>query len=363
MTALKLLSPATLGCLELPNRMILAPLTRCRAGAGYIPQPINAMYYSQRATAGLIISEATQVAVNGIGYPNTPGIYNSAQVDGWKLVTDAVHHQGGRIFLQLWHAGRVAHPSLLREGEIPVAPSAILASCLADTAEGQQPHVMPRGLTLAEIPTIIEQFRQGAKNAIAAGFDGVEIHGANGYLIDQFLQDNSNQRSDEYGGSVANRSRLLLEVIRAVVEVWGAGRVGVRLSPGSAFNDMHDSNPTETFGYVANALNQFDLAYLHSIEPRIQGNITISDDGKGLGARFFRSIFHGSIVTAGGYTRETGEAILQEDSADFVAYGRLFLANPDLPKRFALNAELNRYDRNTFYSSGGEGYTDYQHVC
>jgi len=246
---------------------------------------------------------------------------------------------------------------------MPVAPSPILASCLADTAEGQQPHVMPRALTLAEISTMIEQFRQGAKNAIAAGFDGVEIHAANGYLIDQFLQDNSNQRSDEYGGSVANRTRLLLEVIRAVVEVWGAGRVGVRLSPGSAFNDMHDSNPTETFGYVANALNQFDLAYLHSIEPRIQGNITIADDGKGLGARFFRSIFHGSIVTAGGYTRETGEAILQEDSADCIAYGRLFLANPDLPKRFVLNAELNRSDRNTFYSIGEAGYTDYRSLC
>jgi N-ethylmaleimide reductase len=359
MTNLKLLSPGTLGALELPNRMILAPLTRCRAGAGYVPQPINATYYGQRACAGLIISEATQVALNGIGYPNTPGIYNWAQVLGWKQVTKAVHTQGGRIFLQLWHAGRVAHPSLLPDGEIPVAPSAIRANCIADTEYGQQPHVTPKALTLSEIPGIIEAFRQGAKNALSAGFDGVEIHSANGYLLDQFLQDNSNQRTDEYGGSVANRVRLLLEVTQAVVEVWGEGRVGVRLSPSSAFNDMHDSNPTATFSYVASRLNEFGLAYLHVIEPRIQGNVTIADDGTGLGARFFRSIFNGSIITAGGYNRESGETVVQSNDADFVAYGRLFLANPDLPKRFVLNAPLNRYDRNTFYSSGAQGYIDY----
>lgn len=359
MTTLKLLSPANLGLLELRDRMILAPLTRCRAGAGYVPQPINALYYAQRASAGLIISEATQVAPNGIGYPNTPGIYNSAQVEGWKQVTEAVHNQGGRIFLQLWHAGRVAHPSLLPDGEIPIAPSAIKADCMADTADGQQPHVIPRALKLSEIPDIVEQFRQGAKNAIAAGFDGVEIHSANGYLLDQFLQDNSNQRQDEYGGSIENRARLLKEVTQAVVEVWDKRRVGVRLSPSSTFNDMHDSHPKAIFSYVAQALNKFDLAYLHVVEPRIQGNITIADDGTGLGARFFRSIFQGSIITAGGYTRETGEAVLQDNHADFVAYGRLFLANPDLPKRFALSSALNPYDRNTFYSSGEHGYTDY----
>jgi N-ethylmaleimide reductase len=359
MTDLKLLSPATLGALELPNRLIMAPLTRCRAGAGYIPQPINATYYAQRASAGLIISEATQVARNGIGYPNTPGIYTSEQMEGWKQVTEAVHAQGGRIFLQLWHAGRVAHPSLLPAGEIPIAPSAIAANCMADTAGGQQPHVTPRALELDEISEIVAQFQQGAKNAITAGFDGVEIHSANGYLLDQFLQDNSNQRSDEYGGSVENRARLLLEVVQAVVEVWGQEKVGVRLSPSSTFNDMQDSNPMATFSYVADALNQFGLAYLHAIEPRIQGNVTIAETGKGLGARFFRSIFQGAIITAGGYTCEMGEAVLQEDSADFVAYGRPFLANPDLPKRFALNTALNRYERNTFYSSGEQGYTDY----
>ncbi len=359
MPDLKLLSPATLATLELPNRMIMAPLTRCRAGDRYIPQSINAVYYAQRASAGLIISEATQVARNGIGYPNTPGIYTSEQVEGWKQVTDAVHAKGGRIFLQLWHAGRVAHPSLLPPGEIPIAPSAIPANCMADTVEGQQPHVTPRALALEEIPEIVAQFQQGARNAVAAGFDGVEIHSANGYLLDQFLQDNSNQRSDEYGGSVENRVRLLLEVVQAVVEVWGKGKVGVRLSPSSTFNDMKDSNPMATFSYVADALNQFGLGYLHMVEPRIQGNVTIAEDGKGLGAKFFRSIFQGSIVTAGGYTRDTGEAMLQENSADFIAYGRLFLANPDLPKRFALNATLNRYDRNTFYTNSERGYTDY----
>ncbi len=356
---LKLLSPATLGTLKLPNRMILAPLTRCRAGAGYVPQPINATYYAQRASAGLIISEATQVSINGIGYPNTPGIYNQTQVEGWKQVIDAVHKEGGRIFLQLWHAGRVAHPSLLPSGEMPVAPSAIAANCMADTTDGQQPHVTPKALTLAEISGIVEAFQKGAKNALDAGFDGVEIHGANGYLLDQFLQDNSNHRTDEYGGEIANRARSLLEVTQAVIEVWGKEKVGVRLSPSSTFNDMHDSNKTATFSYVGDALNKFNLAYLHIVEPRIQGNVTITDDGTGLGARFFRSIFQGSIITAGGYDRESGEAVLQNNDADFVAYGRLFLANPDLPLRFALSKPLNRYDRNTFYSSGAQGYIDY----
>jgi N-ethylmaleimide reductase len=359
MTNLKLLSPAIIGEIQLPNRMIMAPLTRCRAGVGYIPQRINALYYAQRATAGLIISEATQVSANGIGYPNTPGIYTEAQIAGWKLVTEAVHNRGGRIFLQLWHAGRVAHPSLLPVGEIPIAPSPIKANCMADTASGQQPHVTPRALEISEIPDIIEMFQQGAKNALLAGFDGVEIHSANGYLLDQFLQDNSNQRQDNYGGSVEKRSRLLSEVTQAVVDVWGQGKVGVRLSPSSGFNDMRDSNPKALFSYVVEALNKLNLAYLHLIEPRIQGNVTISDDGTGLGTQFFRSIFTGSIITAGGYTCETGEAILQENHADFVAYGRLFLANPDLPQRFALSKEFNRYNRSTFYTSGEEGYIDY----
>lgn len=356
---LKLLSPTTLGKIELANRMIFAPLTRCRAGAGYIPGQMNVLYYAQRASAGLIITEATQVARNGIGYPNTPGIYSQEQVEGWKQVTKAVHNKGGKIFLQLWHAGRVAHPSFLEPGEIPVAPSPIAASAMADTRQGQQPHVTPRELKIEEIPLIIEQFQHGAKNAKDAGFDGVEIHSANGYLLDQFLQDNSNQREDEYGGSIEKRSRFLIEVTQAVVDVWGKEKVGLRLSPSSDFNDMHDSNPTATFSYVAQELSRLGIGYLHVIEPRIRGNVTIEDDGLGLGAKFFRPMFTGKIITAGGYSRDTGEAILQSNDGDFVAYGRHFLANPDLPKRFALNASLNKYNRDTFYTSGEEGYTDY----
>lgn len=356
---MRLLSPFKLGACELRNRMLLAPLTRCRAGVGYVPQEMNALYYAQRATAGLIITEATQVSPFGIGYPNTPGIHAPEQVEGWKRVTEAVHAKGGQIFLQLWHAGRASHPSLQPNGEIPVAPSAIKPVGMAATPQGEKPYVTPRALDIQEIPEIIKQFRQGAKNSLEAGFDGVEIHSANGYLLDEFLQDNSNGRTDKYGGSVENRARLLLEVAEAVESVWGTGKVGVRLSPGSNFNDMHDSNRAETFGYVADALNQFNLAYLHIIEPRLKGNVTVEDDGTGLGVRHFRSIYKGTLVTAGGYSCETGEAILSQGHADLVAYGRLFLANPDLPKRFATNAHLNKYDRATFYSSGDLGYIDY----
>lgn len=356
---MRLLSPFKLGACELRNRMLLAPLTRCRAGVGCVPQEMNALYYAQRATAGLIITEATQVSPFGIGYPNTPGIHKPEQVEGWKRATEAVHAKGGQIFLQLWHAGRASHPSLQPNREIPVAPSVIKPEGMAATPQGEKPYVTPRALDIQEIPEIIEQFRQGAKNALEAGFDGVEIHSANGYLLDEFLQDNSNQRTDKYGGTVENRARLLLEVTQAVKSIWGANRVGVRLSPGSSFNDMHDSNPAATFDYVANALNQSALAYLHIIEPRIKGNITIEDDATGLGVRHFRSIYKGTLVTAGGYTKETGEAILEEGYADLVAYGRLFLANPDLPTRFATNALLNNYDRSTFYSGGEKGYIDY----
>ncbi|MBV6621639.1 MAG: alkene reductase [Rivularia sp. (in: Bacteria)] len=361
-TKLELLSPATLGEMKLENRMILAPLTRCRAGNGFVPQAMNTIYYAQRASAGLIISEATQVARNGLGYANTPGIYNQEQIEGWKQITKAVHDKGGKIFLQLWHAGRVAHPALLEEGDIPVAPSSIAADYLADLPDGQFPHVTPRELKLEEIPVIIEQFRQGAKNALEAGFDGVEIHAGNGYLPDQFLQDNANHRTDEYGGSIENRARFLLEITQAAAYVWGKERVGVRLSPSSTFNDMHDSNPTATFSYIAEQLNRLKIAYLHVVEPRIKGNVTIEDDGTGLGAKFFRPIFKGTIIAAGGYTRDTGEEFIKDNNADFIAYGRLFVSNPDLPKRFALKAELNKYDRSTFYTSGEEGYIDYPNL-
>ena len=357
--AAKLLSPAQLGDLELSNRVIMAPLTRCRAGHNFAPQPMNTIYYAQRVSAGLIIAEASQVARNGLGYANTPGIYTQEQIEGWKQITQAVHDRGGKIFLQLWHAGRVAHPDLLEPGDIPVAPSPIAADYLADLPNGQFPHVLPRELTLEEIPEIIEQFRQGAKNAKEAGFDGVELHAANGYLPDQFLQDNSNHRTDEYGGSLENRARFMLEVTQALIDIWGKSRVGLRLSPSTTFNDMHDSNPVATFTYIARELDRLGIAYLHVIEPRIKGNVTIEDDVTGLGAKFFRPLFSGKIITAGGYTRETGEEVIANHDADFVAYGRLFEANPDLPERFALDAELNKYDRSTFYTSGEEGYIDY----
>ncbi|MEM8778011.1 MAG: alkene reductase [Cyanobacteria bacterium P01_G01_bin.49] len=356
---LQLLTPATLGDLKLANKMILAPLTRSRAGSGFVPQAMNVTYYAQRASAGLIISEATQVARNGLGYANTPGIYTKEQIKGWKPITHAVHEKGGKIFMQLWHAGRVAHPDLLESGDVPVAPSAIAADYPAYLPSGESSHVTPRELTLSEISSIIEQFRQGAKNALEAGFDGVELHAANGYLPNQFLEDNSNHRTDRYGGSLENRARFILEITQALVEVWGKERVGVRLSPNSSFNDMHDSNPTATFTYVAQELDRMGIAYLHIVEPRVNGTVTIEDDGTGLGAKFFRSVFSGKIMSAGGYTRSTGEEAIQNHDADFVAYGRMYIANPDLPERFALNAELNKYDRRTFYTRGEEGYIDY----
>jgi N-ethylmaleimide reductase len=353
-----LLSPVKLGRYELPNRIVMAPLTRNRAGAGNVPTPVNAEYYAQRASAGLIITEASQVSPQGMGNPQTPGIYSKEQVEGWRLVTDAVHERGGRIFLQLWHVGRISHPSLQPDGALPVAPSAIAPEGNAATYEGEQPFVTPRALETQEIPGIIEQYRQGAQNALAAGFDGVEIHSANGYLLDQFLQDASNQRTDRYGGSLENRARLLMEVTQAVTSVWGADRVGVRLSPSSTFNSMYDSNPEALFSYVANALDRFGLAYLHIVEPRIDGNVRLGR-ASGFPASYFRPIFHGTIITAGGYDRDSGNAVLAAGDADLVAYGRLFIANPDLPKRFALNAPLNTPDRSTFYGGNERGYTDY----
>lgn len=355
---LKLLTPIKVGRYELPNRMVMAPLTRNRAVAGDVPHELNALYYAQRASAGLIVTEASQVVPQGKGYPATPGIYSAEQIEGWKLVTKAVHDKGGRIFLQLWHVGRISHPSLHPNGELPVAPSAIASQGMASTYEGEKPFVTPRALELDEIPGIVEAYRQGAANALEAGFDGVEIHGANGYLLDQFLQDGSNHRTDEYGGSIENRARLLLEVTEAVVGVWGGDRVGIRLSPTGTFNDMSDSNPEALFSYVVNALNRFNLAYLHLVEPRWD-NPETRDKSKDLGTHFFRSIYKGILVSAGGYNRETGNAVLEAGDADLIAYGRWFISNPDLPQRFATNAPLNPYDRSTFYGGAEGGYTDY----
>lgn len=358
-TDLSLMTPVQFGPYELPNRMVMAPLTRNRAGAGNVPGPMNATYYAQRAGAGLIISEASQISPQGLGYPATPGIYSAEQVEGWKLITEAVHQQGGRIFLQLWHVGRISHPALQPDGALPVAPSAIAPEGDAATYEGPKPFVTPRALDLSEIPGIVEDYRQGAANALAAGFDGVEIHSANGYLLDQFLRDGTNHRTDAYGGSIASRAKLLLEVTEAVAQIWGGDRVGVRLSPSGTFNSMQDSDPLTLFRYVAGALNPFGLAYLHLVEPRAEGDVSGERVEDQLTAAFFRPIFHGPIISAGGHDRETGNAAIANGDADLIAYGRLFISNPDLPTRFARNADLNPYDRSTFYGGTEEGYIDY----
>ena len=350
-----LFTPIQLGRYELPNRIVMAPLTRNRAGADDAPIAMHAEYYRQRASAGLIITEATQVAPLGQGYPHTPGIYSQAQVAAWQRVTDSVHQQGGRIFLQLWHVGRVSHPSF-HNGELPVAPSALQPAGEAMTYEGMQPFVTPRALELDEIPEIVEQFRQGAKNALAAGFDGVEVHGANGYLLDQFLRDGSNHRTDAYGGSVENRARLLLEITQAVVEVWGSDRVGVRLSPSNTFNGMSDSDPKATFSYAVQALNEFHLAYVHLLEP---SEADLRYGGTPIPTREFRPLYDGNLITNWDYDQAKGNAAIAAGEADLVSYGKLFIANPDLPQRFKLNAPLNEPDPNTFYGGDERGYTDY----
>jgi N-ethylmaleimide reductase len=350
------LSPYQLGSLRLKNRMVMAPLTRSRAGQGNVPSAMAATYYSQRAGAGLIVTEATQVSPGGQGYIATPGIHSDAQRDTWKLVTDAVHAQGGVIFMQLWHVGRISHPDFLN-GALPVAPSAIAPRGVQTyTAQGLQDIPVPRALETGEIAGIVDEFRRGALHAKEAGFDGVEVHGANGYLLDQFLEDGTNQRTDQYGGAVENRARLLFEVLEAVCGVWDSERVGVRLSPGGAFNDMCDCHPAQTFGYVVKRLSTLGLAYLHLIEPaQTQGEHPTPD----LSARFFRPLYPGTMIVAGGYNLERANAVLSARLADLVAFGQLFIANPDLPERFRLHAPLNTPDTQTFYGGDAHGYTDY----
>jgi N-ethylmaleimide reductase len=353
-----LFTPVKVGPYELPHRIVMSPLTRSRAGAGLAPTEMNATYYAQRASAALIITEATQVTPQGIGYPSTPGIYTQEQVAGWRLVTDAVHKAGGKIFLQLWHVGRISHPVMQEGNVLPVAPSAIAAEGELFTYEGMKPFVAPRALELEEIPGIVEYYRLGAENALAAGFDGIELHGANGYLLDQFLEDGTNKRLDEYGGSIENRARLLLEVTDAVAGVWGADKVGVRLSPGGTFNSMNDSDPAKTFGYVAEKLGEKNLAYLHVIEPADKSRYKI--DGEHVSpTAHLKSLFKGTVITAQGYTFETGNEVIARGDADLVAFGQLFLANPDLPARFRLNAPLNEADPTTFYGGDEHGYIDY----
>jgi N-ethylmaleimide reductase len=351
-----LFTPVQLGPYLLPNRIIMAPMTRNRAGNENVPTVLNATYYAQRASAGLIIAEATQVSPQGVGYPATPGIHSPEQISGWRLVTDAVHQQGGRIFLQLWHCGRISHPSMQPGGVLPVAPSAIAPEGEAMTYTGPQPFVTPRALETSEIASVVEQFRQGAESALQAGFDGVEIHGAFGYLIDQFLQDGSNQRTDEYGGSIENRARFLLEVVEAVCNVWGADRVGIKLSPSNTYNSMKDSDPKATFGYVFQALNQFGLGYVHIMEPTEAG---IRHGGTAIPASSLRPLFKGPVILNGGYNKEKGNEAISNGNADMISFGTLFLANPDLPERFKLNAPLNSPERSTFYGGDEKGYTDY----
>jgi N-ethylmaleimide reductase len=351
-----LLSPFTLGPLHLPNRVVMAPMTRNRAGPGNVPGPLNAAYYAQRAGAGLIVSEATQVSPQGLGYPGTPGIHSREQVEGWKLVTEAVHRAGGRIFLQLWHVGRISHPALQPGGALPVAPSAIAPKGQAWTLDGMKPYVTPHALEVAEIAGIVEDFRRGARYAREAGFDGVELHGANGYLIDQFLRDGANRRSDAYGGSAENRARFLIEVTEAIVAEWGAARVGVRLSPTNPYNDIADSAPAATFAVAVGALACFGLAYLHIVEPGGSDPIAA---GEMPDLKFFRKLWPGVLIGNKGYDLERANAVVADGTADLISFATLFLANPDLPERFRRGGPFNSPDRKTFYGGTALGYTDY----
>lgn len=348
----KLIETIQVGDMNLPNRIVMAPLTRCRASAGRVPNALMAEYYAQRAGAGLILSEATSVSPQGVGYPDTPGIWSDEQVQGWKLVTRAVHAAGGRIFLQLWHVGRVSHPDFL-DGELPVAPSAIAPQGHVSLLRPQREYVIPRALEISEIPGIVEAYRQGAENAKQAGFDGVEIHGANGYLLDQFLQDSTNKRTDAYGGSIENRARLMLEVTDAAISVWGAGRVGMHLAPRGDAHTMGDSNPLATFGYVAEQLGKRDIAFIFTRESLGENRI-----GPELKKRF-----GGVLIANEGYNRETAQQVLAAGEADAVSFGKTFISNPDLPRRLQLDAPLNPFHPETFYGYGLQdpraGYTDY----
>ncbi|OGS52665.1 MAG: alkene reductase [Erythrobacter sp. RIFCSPHIGHO2_12_FULL_63_10] len=350
----QLLSPARLGPLLLPNRVVMAPMTRSRTIGDGWASASTATYYAQRASAGLIITEGAQISYRARGYIGTPGIHTAEQVAAWRMVTDAVHKAGGRIFLQLWHVGRVSHP-FFQDGELPIGPSALPVEGDAFTSDGPVPIPVPRALDQSEIPALVEEFAAAARKAKAAGFDGVEIHGANGYLLDQFLRDGANQRSDAYGGSPAGRARLPLEVVEAVVGVWGTDRVGYRVSPWFGMYSMSDSNPAETFGHFASALAG-RLAYLHVVEP-------VSGPGEiPLGQRLtahLRERFGGTVIANGGYDAAIAEAVISRGSADLVAFGMPFIANPDLPERFARGAALAEPDASSIYGGGDQGYIDY----
>jgi N-ethylmaleimide reductase len=358
-----LLDPVTMGDLTLHNRVVMAPLTRMRSQQpGNIPWALNATYYAQRASAGLIISEASQISQQGQGYPATPGIYSTEQVAGWSLVTKAVHEKNGKIFLQLWHVGRISHSSLQPDNNMPVAPSAIAPSGKTFTSTWQQVDFeTPHALSMDEIKAIVADFKTAAQHAKQAGFDGVEVHGANGYLLDQFLQDGSNTRTDLYGGSFENRARFLLEVVDAVTDIWGKGRVGVRLSPYGQFNDMADHDPVGLFSYVLEQLDHRQIAYVHVIEPRATsagGSDAVAEDAPSTAA-LFRQKFKGVFMSAGGYTTKAAQEAVSAGQVDMVAFGRLYIANPDLVERIKAGAALNAYHRETFYGGDAKGYTDY----
>ena len=343
-----LFDPLLLGDITLPNRIIMAPLTRCRASEDRVPNELMAQYYGQRAEAGLIISEATAVTPMGVGYPDTPGIWSEAQVDGWKLITRAVHEKGGRIFLQLWHVGRISHPHYLN-GELPLAPSAVAPQGHVSLVRPETAYVTPRALELSEIPGIIDAYRKGAEHAKKAGFDGVEIHGANGYLLDQFLQDSTNLRTDNYGGTIENRARLMLEVTDTVISVWGAHRVGMHLAPRGDVHTMGDSNPLKTFSYVSRELGKRKIAFICAREHMGAGRI----------GHELKKAFGGVYIVNEGFTHESAQRVVSTSEADAVAFGKLFIANPDLPERFREDAVLNAPQSETFYGKGPKGYTDY----
>jgi N-ethylmaleimide reductase len=354
-----LFTPLSVGPFDLPHRVVMAPMTRNRAGDGNAPHTLNATYYQQRSDAAFIITEATQICPEGMGYPGTPGIHSNAQIDGWREVTDVVHEAGGRIILQMWHVGRISHPDLQPDGKDPVAPSAIQPAGEAMTLSGMKPFVTPRALEAAEIEDLVDQYRVAAKNADMAGFDGVEVHGANGYLLDQFTRDSTNARDDEYGGSVENRCRFPLAVTDAVVDVWGPERVGYRISPFQPYNDISDSDPAATFTYLATELAKRDLLYLHMVElGDARGGSSFPDSRDPLFADL-RKIWPNTLITNGGYDRAMSDAVIDAGLADMVAFGAPYLANPDLPERLLTGAAYNDPDRATFYSGAAAGYTDY----
>jgi N-ethylmaleimide reductase len=362
----RLSSPLKIGPYQLRHRVVLAPLTRMRASKPSLaPRPLNAEYYAQRATAGgLLIAEASPVTATGFGSPGVPGIYTDAQIEGWRAVVDAVHDKGAVIFLQLWHVGRVSHSSFQPGGVLPVAPSAVAISeeFKASTATGQLvPYETPRALQTDEIAAIVESYRQAARNALAAGFDGVEIHGANGYLVEQFLQSRSNLRTDRYGGSIANRVRFLMEVTQAAIDVWGASRVGVRLSPYGIANGSGEADPMPLYSHAIEELNPLGLAYLHFIEPRSSGAGRAEVNWQGVPSAMvlYRPVWKGVLITAGGFSGEAAEAAIAEGHADAIAFGRIFISNPDLQGRLQHGYPLTPYNRKTFYGGDIAGYTDY----